>query len=343
MLIEAWDRATPRRPGARRSAAIKDSGAPLGAQARVRRGRPRREGDDGTPVIPVDAHIRLAAPPRTTARRILRRGYSFTDGIDARPGQLDAGLFFIGFQRDPARSSSRCSSSSAAATRSTSTSRTTAARSSPSRPARSPAGSWARASSRSLSRSGTHLSTSCFSPATTCARSRLSDADVLAAVEAAVRAQGEGAVTLDPRVHHVPDPAFPGHFNLLRATVWPLGVDRREGRRRLRREPHRRPAVGARARDPLRPAHGRARSRSSTGRRSPSGAPARSRRSGPRAGSARFARARASRRPRHRLLERDDARRAVRLRRDPGDEQAGRFAAGLRRAGSRRRSGSRSA
>jgi len=52
----------------------------------------------------------------------------------------------------------------------------------------------------------------------------LSDADVLAAVEAAVRAQGEGAVTLDPRVHHVPDPSFPGHFNLLRATVWPLRV-----------------------------------------------------------------------------------------------------------------------
>jgi len=52
----------------------------------------------------------------------------------------------------------------------------------------------------------------------------LSDADVLGAVETAVRAQGERAVTLDPRVHHVPDPAFPGHFNVLRATVWPLGV-----------------------------------------------------------------------------------------------------------------------
>ena len=52
----------------------------------------------------------------------------------------------------------------------------------------------------------------------------LSDDEVLDAVEDAVRAQGEGAVTLDPRCHHVPDPAFPGHFNLLRATVWPLGV-----------------------------------------------------------------------------------------------------------------------
>lgn len=46
--------------------------------------------------------------------------------------------------------------------------------------------------------------------------------EVLAAVEAAVRAQGEGEVALDPRVQHVPDPAFHGHFNVLRATVWPL-------------------------------------------------------------------------------------------------------------------------
>ena len=33
--------------------------------------------------------------------RILRRGYSFTDGIDPVTGELDAGLFFICFQRDP--------------------------------------------------------------------------------------------------------------------------------------------------------------------------------------------------------------------------------------------------
>ncbi|MGI8998251.1 MAG: ornithine cyclodeaminase family protein, partial [Candidatus Limnocylindria bacterium] len=46
--------------------------------------------------------------------------------------------------------------------------------------------------------------------------------DVLGAVEAAVRAQGEGEVTLDERVQHVPDASFPGHFNVLRATVWPL-------------------------------------------------------------------------------------------------------------------------
>ena len=33
--------------------------------------------------------------------RLLRRGYSYTDGADPRTGELDAGLFFVAFQRDP--------------------------------------------------------------------------------------------------------------------------------------------------------------------------------------------------------------------------------------------------
>lgn len=33
--------------------------------------------------------------------RILRRGYSYTDGIDPATGELDAGLFFIAYQQDP--------------------------------------------------------------------------------------------------------------------------------------------------------------------------------------------------------------------------------------------------
>jgi ornithine cyclodeaminase len=52
----------------------------------------------------------------------------------------------------------------------------------------------------------------------------LTDAEILAAVEAAVLAQGHGQVVLEPRVHLVPDPAFRGHFNVLRAYVAPLGV-----------------------------------------------------------------------------------------------------------------------
>ena len=54
-------------------------------------------------MIPVDAHIRLAAPDQNDGIRLLRRGFSFTDGIDPVTNQLDAGLFFIAYQRDPRR------------------------------------------------------------------------------------------------------------------------------------------------------------------------------------------------------------------------------------------------
>ncbi len=53
-------------------------------------------------MIPEDAHIRLASPQANNGAMLLRRGYSFTDGMDEL-GQLDAGLFFICFQRDPRR------------------------------------------------------------------------------------------------------------------------------------------------------------------------------------------------------------------------------------------------
>src|SRR4029077_9782090 len=80
---------------------VKDSGAPLGGQAEFDAVALGERGPDGKPVVPVDAHIRLAAPSTNEGSSILRRGYSFTDGIDPVTGQLDAGLFFICFQRDP--------------------------------------------------------------------------------------------------------------------------------------------------------------------------------------------------------------------------------------------------
>jgi deferrochelatase/peroxidase EfeB len=49
----------------------------------------------------MDSHVRLSHPNSNQGIRILRRGYSFSDGIDARSGELDAGLLFISFQRDP--------------------------------------------------------------------------------------------------------------------------------------------------------------------------------------------------------------------------------------------------
>jgi deferrochelatase/peroxidase EfeB len=50
--------------------------------------------------LPADAHVRLAHPDSNGGVQILRRGYSFTDGSDGL-GRLDAGLFFIAYQRDP--------------------------------------------------------------------------------------------------------------------------------------------------------------------------------------------------------------------------------------------------
>ena len=79
----------------------KDTGAPLTGQPRVRRRRPGRDRARGKPVIAANAHIRLAAPASNGGQKILRRGYSYTDGIDPDTGQLDAGLFFIAFQKDP--------------------------------------------------------------------------------------------------------------------------------------------------------------------------------------------------------------------------------------------------
>ncbi|MCN9239953.1 iron uptake transporter deferrochelatase/peroxidase subunit [Streptomyces sp. RY43-2] len=46
------------------------------------------------------AHVRLAHPDANGGITILRRGYSFTDGTDGL-GRLDAGLFFLAYQRDP--------------------------------------------------------------------------------------------------------------------------------------------------------------------------------------------------------------------------------------------------
>ena len=80
-------------------------------------------------------------PPLNDGERILRRGYSFTDGVDESLGELEAGLFFICFQRDPEQPVRRDPAPARLlATRSTSTSSTSAARSSPCPPGARPGG-----------------------------------------------------------------------------------------------------------------------------------------------------------------------------------------------------------
>ncbi|MBD2104841.1 ornithine cyclodeaminase family protein [Leptolyngbya sp. FACHB-261] len=50
----------------------------------------------------------------------------------------------------------------------------------------------------------------------------LTNDEILAAVEEGLRAQGAGETVIEPRVHLEPDPAFQGHFNILRGYIAPL-------------------------------------------------------------------------------------------------------------------------
>lgn len=52
----------------------------------------------------------------------------------------------------------------------------------------------------------------------------MTDDEILAAVEEGLRAQGAGQTVIEPRVHLEPDPAFRGHFNVLRGYVAPIAL-----------------------------------------------------------------------------------------------------------------------
>lgn len=100
MEIEAWDRdylGDQQNVFGRR----KDSGAPLTGNDEFDAPDLHAKDGSGNYVIPVNAHIRLASRATNNGIQILRRGYSYTDGIDLETGNLDAGLFFICYQKNP--------------------------------------------------------------------------------------------------------------------------------------------------------------------------------------------------------------------------------------------------
>lgn len=95
MLIETWDRVRL----AEQDTIIgrnKGEGAPLSG------------GDEftapafGTAAIDASAHVRLSHPEQNGGIRILRRGFNYVNGNNDL-GRLDAGLFFLSYQRDPAQ------------------------------------------------------------------------------------------------------------------------------------------------------------------------------------------------------------------------------------------------
>jgi deferrochelatase/peroxidase EfeB len=100
MNLEVWDRSSlgDQEETIGRQ---KYNGAPLGGSEEFEPLPLEDKDSNGQPVIPANAHVRLASAQENGGLQILRRGYSFTDGVDQSVGELEAGLFFIAFQRDP--------------------------------------------------------------------------------------------------------------------------------------------------------------------------------------------------------------------------------------------------
>ncbi len=91
MHIETWDR-TSLQEQEDIFGRDKGEGAPVG--------KAKERDEPFLKAMLPDAHVRLAHPASNDGATILRRGYSFTDGTDGL-GRLDAGLFFLAYQRDP--------------------------------------------------------------------------------------------------------------------------------------------------------------------------------------------------------------------------------------------------
>jgi len=100
MHIETWDRDSLQDQEAV-FGRYKLSGAPLTGTQEFEAVDLAAKDAQGEDVIPAKAHIRLAAPSSHGGAKILRRGYSFSDGADPTLGDFDAGLFFIAYQNDP--------------------------------------------------------------------------------------------------------------------------------------------------------------------------------------------------------------------------------------------------
>lgn len=100
MLLEGWDALTLEQQQ-RVIGRDKLTGAPLGRAREYDRIDLQATLPNGELAIPTDAHIRVTSPETNQGQRILRRGYSYAEPIEPDSGELDAGLFFIAFQRNP--------------------------------------------------------------------------------------------------------------------------------------------------------------------------------------------------------------------------------------------------
>jgi deferrochelatase/peroxidase EfeB len=88
----------------------KDTGAPLGSKHEMDGLDLDANDADGNPVIPENSHVRLGAPAVNGGAQVLRRSYSYDNGLSftaerwppwRQAMEFDAGLLFLCYQRDP--------------------------------------------------------------------------------------------------------------------------------------------------------------------------------------------------------------------------------------------------
>jgi deferrochelatase/peroxidase EfeB len=109
--LEHWDRIPPDQQE-QVIGRQKLSGAPLGASNEFSALDLDAKDSDGDYVIPETAHVRLAAPQTNGGAVILRRAFSYNNGTTQfterwppwrQALEYDAGLLFLGYQKDPSR------------------------------------------------------------------------------------------------------------------------------------------------------------------------------------------------------------------------------------------------
>ncbi|MFB7913746.1 iron uptake transporter deferrochelatase/peroxidase subunit [Streptomyces sp. NPDC056061] len=101
MLLDDWEKL----PVERQEQVIgrrKKDGAPLSGGTETTAMDLDGAGPDGKLLIPDNAHARISSPEKNSGAAMLRRPFSYHDGI-AEDGTPDAGLLFICWQADPLR------------------------------------------------------------------------------------------------------------------------------------------------------------------------------------------------------------------------------------------------
>ncbi|MBV7506345.1 deferrochelatase/peroxidase EfeB [Bacillus sp. sid0103] len=100
MFIEVWDRTTLK-DQENTFGRYRGNGAPIGQKKEFEKLDLKQKNDNGEFSIPADSHTRLSHGDGS--QQILRRAYSYSDGMDLKTGSFDAGLLFLCFQRAPSK------------------------------------------------------------------------------------------------------------------------------------------------------------------------------------------------------------------------------------------------